>query len=179
MNPFEVELQVFQSGEFWLAVVLPLCIALVFSFMIGLERQNIGKSAGISAHILIGMATAIIGIVQLFMYKAQGADSSADNQRLIAQVLPGVGFIGAGVIMKGGKTIIGLTTAATIWATAIMGLVAGSGYYITATIFGTFLVLFIYLRDMKRGINPFIPHVHHDFLESEIDVEDDDKRRHA
>ena len=108
MNPFEIELQVFQSGEFWITVILPLAIVLVFSFLIGLERQNIGKSAGISAHILIGMATAIIGIVQIFMYKAQGADSSADNQRLIAQILPGVGFIGAGVIMKGGKTIIGL-----------------------------------------------------------------------
>lgn len=179
MNPIDVELQIFQSGDFWFMVILPLAISLFFSFFIGLERQNIGKSAGISAHILIGMATAIIGIVQLFMYQAQGADSSADNQRLIAQVLPGVGFIGAGVIMKGGKTIIGLTTAATIWATAILGLVAGSGYFITATIFGTFLVMFIYLRDIKRGINPFIPHVHHDFLESEIDIEDDDKRRHA
>ena len=179
MNPFELELEIYRSGEFFMMVVVPLLISLVFSFLIGLERQNIGKSAGISAHILIGMATATIGIVQLFMYQAQGADSSADNQRLIAQVLPGVGFIGAGVIMKGGKTIIGLTTAATIWATAIMGLVAGSGYLITASIFGTFLVLFIYLRDIKRGINPFIPHVHHDFLESEIDIEDDDKRRHA
>lgn len=179
MNPIDVELQIFQSGDFWFMVILPLAISLFFSFFIGLERQNIGKSAGISAHILIGMATAIVGIVQLFMYQAQGADSSADNQRLIAQVLPGVGFIGAGVIMKGGKTIIGLTTAATIWATAILGLVAGSGYFITATIFGTFLVMFIYLRDIKRGINPFIPHVHHDFLESEIDIEDDDKRRHA
>lgn len=179
MTPFDIELQVFQSGDFWFQVILPMAIALFFGFLIGLERQNIGKSAGISAHILIAMSTAVIGIVQLYMYKAQGADSSADNQRLIAQVLPGVGFIGAGVIMKGGKTIIGLTTAATIWATAMMGLVAGSGYYITASIFGTFLVLFIYLRDMKRGINPFIPHVHHDFLESDIDIEDDDKRRHA
>lgn len=177
-TPFEIELQVFQSGEFWQLIILPLAITLVFSFLIGLERQNIGKSAGISAHILIAMSTTILGIVQLFMFQHQGADSAADNQRLIAQVLPGVGFIGAGVIMKGQKNIIGLTTAASIWGTAMMGLVAGSGYILTSIIFGTFLVSFIYLRDIKRGINPFIPHVHHDFLDDD-DPNDDDIKRHA
>lgn len=178
MTPFEIELQIFVSGEFWYMIMLPLAIALFFSFLIGLERQNIGKSAGISAHILIAVSTAFLGIIQLYMYQHQGGDSSADNQRLIAQVLPGVGFIGAGVIMKGQKNIIGLTTAATIWATAILGLIAGSGYILTSLIFGTFIVGFIYLRDLKRGINPFIPHVHYDFSDQE-EADEDDIRRHA
>lgn len=178
MTPFEIELQIFVSGEFWYMIMLPLAIALFFSFLIGLERQNIGKSAGISAHILIAVSTAFLGIIQLYMYQHQGGDSSADNQRLIAQVLPGVGFIGAGVIMKGQKNIIGLTTAATIWATAILGLIAGSGYILTSLIFGTFIVGFIYLRDFKRGINPFIPHVHYDFADQE-EADEDDIRRHA
>lgn len=178
MTPFEIELQVFVSGDFWYKIMAPLAIALFFSFLIGLERQNIGKSAGISAHILIAVSTAFIGIIQLYMYQHQGGDSAADNQRLIAQVFPGVGFIGAGVIMKGQKNIIGLTTAATIWATAILGLIAGSGYILTSLIFGTFLVAFIYLRDMKRGINPFIPHVHHDFADQD-EADEDDIRRHA
>lgn len=178
MTPFDIELQVFQSGDFWMRIMLPLAISVFYSFLIGLERQNIGKSAGISAHILIAVSTTMLGIVQLFMFEHQGGNSAADNQRLIAQVLPGVGFIGAGVIMKGQKNIIGLTTAATIWATAMMGLVAGSGYILTSLIFGGFLVLFIYTRDLKRGINPFIPHVHHDFLDEE-EANADDIKRHA
>lgn len=178
MTPFEIELEIFKNGEFLQLIIAPLAITLFFSFFIGLERQNIGKSAGISSHILIAVSTAMLGIVQQYMFQHQGGDSSADNQRLIAQVLPGVGFIGAGVIMKGQKNIIGLTTAASIWGTAMMGLVAGSGYLLTSIIFGSLIVGFIYLRDLKRGINPFIPHVHHDFVEGE-DANEDDIKRHA
>lgn len=120
----------------------------------------------------------MVSIVQRFFFLETGATDVAENQRLIAQILPGVGFIGAGVIMKGEKTIIGLTTAATIWAVAIMGLIAGSGYWRLGAAYGLFLVLFIYIRDLKRGINPFVPHVHFDFTDNEM-VREDDKRRHA
>ncbi|HKL60753.1 MAG TPA: MgtC/SapB family protein [Acholeplasma sp.] len=172
------ELELLRQIDIFEVIFMPFVVTIIVSSLLGLERQNIGKSAGISAHILIGMATMVIAIVQRFFFIEQGATDVAENQRLIAQIMPGVGFIGAGVIMKGEKTIIGLTTAATIWAVAIMGLIAGSGYWRLGGSYGLFLVLFIFIRDFKRGINPFVAHVHYDFLDSEM-IREDDKRRHA
>lgn len=157
-------------------VIIPFAMTVIICFLVGLERQNIGKSAGVSPHVLIGAAAAIIAIVQRYLFVSQGGDSNADNQRLIAQVLPGVGFIGAGVIMKGDRAIVGLTTAATIWTCAVIGLVIGSGFILIGGGFGVSVLAFVYIRDFKRGINPFKAHLHYDF--GEIDLEDE-LRRHA
>lgn len=172
------ELEILRQIDLIETLLMPAIVTIVISSLLGLERQNIGKSAGISAHILIGAATMMVSIVQRFFFIETGATDVAENQRLIAQILPGVGFIGAGVIMKGEKTIIGLTTAATIWAVAILGLIAGSGFWRIGAGYGLFLVLFIYGRDFKRRINPFVPHVHYDFTDNEM-VREDDQRRHA
>ena len=169
------ELELIKSTGFWEYIIIPLAIVSVITFLIGLERQNIGKSAGISPHVLIGVSAAVIAILQRYLWIDGGM--LQDNQRLIAQILPGIGFIGAGVIMKGDKTIVGLTTAATIWTCAVIGLVVGSGYIIIGGLFGVAVLLFIYIRDIKRGINPFKQHVHYDF--GDTDVDEDERRRHA
>lgn len=174
---FERELEILKSNDLWEKIIIPFLIVVLISFLIGLERQNMGKSAGISPHILIGMSSVTIAIIQRYMFLEQGgAAVGAENQRLIAQVLPGVGFIGAGVILQGERTIIGLTTAATIWTCAIVGLVVGSGFVLIGGGFGIAVLLFIYLRDLKRGINPFRAHFHYDFGDADID---EDLKRHG
>lgn len=146
-------------------ILVPLTMAFLIAAYVGLERQNVGKAAGLSAHILVGLSSATIAIMQRFMFQEQillGFDSP-EGQRVIAQVVTGVGFIGAGVILKDNNHIIrGITTAATIWAVAMICIVIGSGYLILGTISGLVLIIFITLRDLKRGINPLKPLPHDD-----------------
>lgn len=171
------DFQLFESlGDAFIIVILPLAITLLIAGYIGLERQNVGKAAGVSSHILVALAAAGIAIMQRVMFDNQiqllkeGIDARPEGQRLIAQVISGVGFIGAGVILKDSQQIIrGITTASTIWAVAIMGIILGSGYIFIGTILGLSMALFMTLRNVKRGINPFVrqhdPHEaddHHD-----------------
>ena len=128
-------------------------MTLVFSWLIGLERQNIGKAAGISAHVLIAMSACVAAILQRNLFLESG--SSGENQRLISQFITGIGVVGAGVILKSEKRIKGLTTASTLWYCAIIGITIGSGYWVLGLIAGGFSVLFLYIRDIVRKINPF------------------------
>ncbi len=144
--------------EILLKVLLPLTLTFFIAGFIGLERQNIGKAAGISSHILVAMGSAGIAIMQRLMFEHQMAlgFSDPEGQRVIAQVITGIGFVGAGVIIKDPTNVIkGITTAATIWSTAMVGLILGSGYILVGTSLGVFIVGFIIFRDLSRGINPF------------------------
>ena len=150
--------------EFLLIFILPLFLTFIITGYIGLERQNIGKEAGISAHLLVGLASTGIAILQRVIYKnqldlvADGVLIDPEAQRIIAQVLTGVGFIGAGVILKDKDRIIsGITTAATIWTASIIGIILGSGYIVLGTLLGIVVIAFITIRDIVRGINPLIP----------------------
>jgi putative Mg2+ transporter-C (MgtC) family protein len=147
----------FMTIEQWLfMVIIPTIIVFAVTFYVGLERQNVGKAAGISAHVLVGIGAMMIAIMQrIMLYNQMEMGANAEGQRVIAQVVSGIGFIGAGVIMKDGNHIIhGITTAATIWFSAMFGLLLGSGYLYEGIFFGVFVVLFITIRDLKRGFNP-------------------------
>lgn len=140
--------------DYLFKLILPIVIMLLFSTFIGLERQNLGKSAGISAHTLVGIASVMISIVQRLMFEFNGYQNN-DGQRIVAQVVTGIGFLGAGVIMKDKLSVKGLTTAATIWLTAILGIILGSGYLIIGLILALIVIIFMIVRDLKRGYNPF------------------------
>lgn len=138
-----------------------LAFTFIISWLVGFERQNIGKDAGISAHVLVAMAACGIAILQRELFME--TDSVRENQRMISQLLTGMGFIGAGVIMKSGSHIRGLTTAATLWICSIIGIIIGTGYWQFGLIMGGFTVIFIYVRDFCRKVNPFKKH--HEFDE--------------
>lgn len=151
--------------DFLLKVILPLFITFLVAAFVGLERQNVGKAAGLSSHILVAMGSAGIAIMQRLMFEyqlylqvEQGVNIDPEGQRVIAQVITGIGFVGAGVIMKDqGNVIKGITTAATIWFTAMIGLILGSGYLVVGTVLGLFVVVFVLWRDISRGFNPLRP----------------------
>lgn len=145
-------------------VLLPILLVLIISGFIGFERQNIGKAAGVSSHVLVALSATGIAIINRLMFDYQlglsfaGIEARPEGQRLIAQVIAGVGFIGAGVILKDRDNIIrGLTTAATVWSVANIGIILGSGYLVTGTVLGIIIILFIVIRDLRRNINPFKP----------------------
>lgn len=116
---------------------------------IGYERMNHFKAAGVKTHMIVGLSAALMMIVSKYGF----ADSpDFDAARVAAQVVSGVGFLGAGIIFKRKQTVQGLTTAAGIWGTSGVGLALGSGLYYIG-IFGT--AIFIVLRVLVQNIERF------------------------
>ena len=114
-------------------VVLRLACAMLVGIVIGLEREYTHRPAGLRTHILVTLGACVVSILgeMLFLhYAALGA--TPDPARLSAQVITGVGFLGAGTIMKEGVNVKGLTTAASVWAVACLGIAAGFGFYTVA-----------------------------------------------
>jgi len=151
--PLFAEFQDFDFLNFLGVYILPLVLTFIASFIIGLERQNHGKAAGISSHVLVAMSTCALALLQLFLYYQDPVNS--DRQRLISYAVSGVGFMGAGAIIKDKFTISGLTTAATIWTVAFIGIIYGSGYILLGTILSVFVISFLVIRDVARHLNPF------------------------
>lgn len=131
-------------NESILDICLKLSLAFLFSGLIGFEREINQSSAGLKTHILVGISTALIGILQLEAVEyAISLDSTivnVDPVRLVAQVVSGIGFLGAGAIIVTKRTIQGLTTAASIWAVSAIGIAIGVGSYWTATLGFLFVI---------------------------------------
>ncbi|MCY6370037.1 MgtC/SapB family protein [Clostridium ganghwense] len=130
----------------WHEVVIRLALAIIVGGLIGYEREFKNRPAGFRTHILVCVGAAIISMIQvhmiedttkLIMQNPQLANAlKADIGRIGAQVVTGVGFLGAGTIIHEKGSVKGLTTAATIWVVACIGLAVGMGYY-ALSIFGT------------------------------------------
>ena len=117
-------------------IAVRLLLAAIFGLAVGYERRSADKPAGLRTLSLVCLGSAIFTIISAFGFE------TADQSRVAAQIVTGVGFLGAGTILRSGVTISGLTTAATIWATAALGMAVGSGLYIVS-VSGTVLVLVI------------------------------------
>jgi len=112
-----------------LEMVVRILVAVGLGAAIGYQRERSGKAAGLRTHILIAVGAALFTVASLF-----GFGSTADAARVAAGVVAGIGFIGAGAIIHrgGGDIVTGVTTAATIWAVAAIGLAAGAGLFLVA-----------------------------------------------
>lgn len=105
--------------------LLSLTVALALGAFIGLERELSDKAAGLRTNILICVGSCLFAILSRQFASATGADST----RIAAQIVSGIGFLGAGAIMREGEHVTGLTTAATIWVVAAIGVAAGFGFF--------------------------------------------------
>lgn len=113
---------------FELAKLLNILLAAALGFIIGLERKLRSKEAGIRTHTIVCIGSALLMVVSKYAFD----EGTADVARVAAQVVSGIGFLGAGVIMFRGKQMHGLTTAAGVWATAGVGMACGGELYIVA-----------------------------------------------
>lgn len=112
-----------------LDLVLRMLLALAIGALIGWERELLNRPAGLRTHMLVSIGAAVIMIIgETAAFRYAGA-FSVDPTRLAAQVVSGIGFLGAGTILREGVNVRGLTTAASLWAVACLGLAAGGGYY--------------------------------------------------
>lgn len=131
-----------------LDVLIRLLLALFLGGLIGYERQACNKSAGLRTHVLVCIGSCLIMILSINIYHAVQGLTNADPARLAAQVVSGIGFLGAGTIMKEGPTVKGLTTAASLWVVSGVGLAVGSGYYTSALL--TTGLVFLTLTALSR-----------------------------
>lgn len=123
-------------------ILLRLLLAMLLGGLVGLERERSNHAAGLRTHILVCLGSALIMMLSVYGFKdfANELNVRIDPARLATAVITGVGFLGAGTILFTGKSITGLTTAASIWVVAAIGLAAGAGFFF-ASIVSTVLVL--------------------------------------
>lgn len=142
----------FLDSAIEITITFRILLAIVLGFVLGLEREMYKRPAGLRTHILVCVASCLIMLVSMYGF------DSGDPARVAAQVVSGVGFLGAGAIMRGdnGNGITGITTAATIWMSAMIGLSCGNGFY-----FGAILVtvcalsILTILRSLESKISNF------------------------
>jgi len=119
-------------------LVVRLILAFFLSGLVGLEREATHKPAGLRTHILVGLGATLLTILSLHAFPG------SDPARVAASIIVGIGFLGAGTIIKTKERIIGLTTAASLWVTASIGVAIGSGFYLIAII--TTILAYIVLK---------------------------------
>jgi putative Mg2+ transporter-C (MgtC) family protein len=123
-------------------MALKLIIALLLGALVGLEREWKKKPAGLRTHMLVSMGACLFTLVSVSTF-------SADPARVASGIVTGIGFIGAGSIMASKMHVKGITTAATLWIVAAIGLAVGAGLYIPALISATLVFIVLQLRRLE------------------------------
>lgn len=149
----------------YMDIITRLVVSIIVSGMIGYDREHKNRPAGIKTHILVCVGACIIAMIQREIgfqaivvaqqYPKFSGVVRADEARLIAQVVSGVGFLGAGTIIVTHHSIRGLTTAASLWATAGLGIAVGMGYYKIALISAVSVILVLTLISRIIRVNSF------------------------
>jgi putative Mg2+ transporter-C (MgtC) family protein len=139
-------------GQELIKAATPLGIAALAGLLVGLEREVRRQPAGIRTNILIAVAASL--------YTVTGVRLGHDPSRIAAQVVSGMGFLGAGVIVRSGFTVRGITTAATVWTVGAIGVAAGAGYYSASLACTLLTVLILAIRPLTRAVSHgFAPRV--------------------
>jgi putative Mg2+ transporter-C (MgtC) family protein len=140
------------SGGVYLEVLFKLFVALLFGVMIGIERSMARKYAGMRTFSLVSMGAALYVIVSQIVASQFSAVVNFDPLRVASQIIVGIGFLGAGLIIYKGPGVIGLTTAAGMWVAAGIGMAVGFGLYAlaaTATFFTLFIFVFLWFIEAR------------------------------
>jgi len=112
-------------------VILRLLLSAFFGGLVGMEREANNRPAGLRTHVLVSLGSTLIMMISIDAFRGMGASGNGgEPARLAAQVVSGIGFLGAGTILRDGTNIKGLTTAASLWVCGGIGLAVGSGYYL-------------------------------------------------
>ncbi len=114
-------------------IAIRLVVATILGGILGFEREISNRPAGLRTHILVTLGSCLIMVLSVYGFEGMGVDGAGgEPARLAAQVVSGIGFLGAGTILREGTNVRGLTTAASIWISGGIGLAAGLGFYFAA-----------------------------------------------
>ena len=111
-------------------IIIRLVLSIILSSLIGLERELRHKAAGLRTHVLVGLSSCLLMLVSIYVAKGPEGEFLFDPGRIAVGVVTGIGFLGAGTIIRFGVSVKGLTTAASLWAVAALGLAIGCGFYV-------------------------------------------------
>ncbi|EMS72107.1 MgtC/SapB family protein [Ruminiclostridium cellobioparum] len=136
------------QSDFYISMILRLAAACVLGGIIGFEREHVHRPAGLRTHILVCVGSALVMVTSEFIYYRYSSHVNVDPARLGAQVISGIGFLGAGTIIKEGISVKGLTTAASLWAVSCVGIAVGIGFYSGAII--ATVIIFLILVVIKK-----------------------------
>jgi putative Mg2+ transporter-C (MgtC) family protein len=156
----KVEILITMNPAVWQISELELSIrivgALVLGGLVGLERELGDHPAGFRTHILVCLGSTLIILLSIYGFSAFAYEANVrmDPARLAAQVVSGIGFLGAGTILRTGTTVSGLTTAASLWVVAAIGLAVGAGFYFGALLTTLLVVITLFLLNkFERAIS--------------------------
>ncbi len=144
------------EASYYFDIILRVFIAAILGFTIGFERELTSKFAGLRTHILVCIGSCIFTILSIWVFPTVVADGQyqayGDPARIAAQILTGIGFIGGGTVLRHGSSVFGLTTAATLWTTASIGMAVGCGQIILAVV-ATLLTMcvLVLIRKLETG----------------------------
>jgi putative Mg2+ transporter-C (MgtC) family protein len=151
-----------------LELSLRLVVAFIVGGVVGIERERRAKAAGLRTHMLVSGGSAIFTVASLTLF-------GSEQGRVAAQIVTGIGFLGAGAIIRSGASVSGLTTSATIWVAAGLGMLAGGGAYLLAVVSAilTIIALRIPHKQLRRKHKPS------NDLDEEFDEEEWDEGEEA
>lgn len=134
-----------------------LVIAAVLGLAIGFEREIHGHPAGLRTHMLVALGSALFTVLSIRGFMGEPGAAPVDPTRIAAQIVSGIGFLGAGAILKDGIVIRGLTTAASLWATSAVGMAAGAAEYVIAAVAAAVIIVSLWpinaIADRLHGSN--------------------------
>ncbi len=148
-------------------ICLRLLCAMAIGMIIGTEREYTNRPAGMRTHILVALGACVVAITGQMLHFQYGG---TDPARLAAQVITGVGFLGAGTIMREGATVKGLTTAASVWTVACLGISAGYGYYAIALAGMVFMLITLTVLELLQHRLPGRKATHEDYTLTAADL---------
>lgn len=142
-------------------VIIRLSLSILLCGLIGLERKIYKKPAGFRTNVLVGMGATLLMIIAINILTEYNDGNTVDITRLAGQIVTGIGFLGAGAIIQGGGSVHGLTTAASIWVVAAIGMAVGLGFYIEASIATVLtLVVLVILGRVEHKFESYVDHNH-------------------
>ncbi len=149
----------------YIDITVKVFMIVILAAIVGIDRELRNKPAGTKTHILVGLGSTVFTIMSIWFYQEFQGKAQVDPSRIAAQIVTGIGFLGAGTIIQFGGSVIGLTTAASLWSVAGIGVAVGAGnYYLAALSTGVIIVVFMV---MNRII---------DALEKKVSIRSNKKR---
>lgn len=139
-----------QEFQFVLDAAWKLGLAVLLSGIIGFEREHSHRPAGFRTHILVAVGSALIMLTSVYIAEKYKGQMNVDITRMSGQVVSGIGFLGAGTILREGFSVKGLTTAASLWAVSCIGIAIGAGFIAGAVV--ATLVIYITLNSLKKVV---------------------------
>ena len=139
---------------YFIEMTVKVVMIVILAGFVGLDRELRHKPAGTKTHILVGLGSTVFTIMSIYFFTEFSGKAQVDPSRIAAQIVTGIGFLGAGTIIQFGSSVIGLTTAASLWSVAAIGLAVGAGnYYLAIICTGVILLVFAVVNRLNNVLD--------------------------